>query len=95
VLVQSRSLGNPGTRFHAHQRIELEGKCAFRLARKLSHQHFGDDEAKNPVAQELELFVIGLAGARMRQRALQQTGIAKCVAERDVQIITGVVIRQV
>ena len=63
--------------------------------RELLHKQFGDQQAKHPIAQELELLVVVLAGARMRQRALQQRGVAKRVAECLAQFVGGIIIRQV
>jgi hypothetical protein len=63
--------------------------------RKLLHEHLGDDQPQHPVAQELELLVVVLAHARMRQRAPQKRRIAKLMAERLAQLVGGFVIRQV
>ena len=91
-LVNSAGDRHTGAGFHPDKRVEFQGQRPFALAGKARHQHLGDEETQNPVAQEFKAFVVLLARTRMGEGALQEAGIAELVSEVGKNIRAGSVL---
>src|SRR3546814_17296620 len=74
--------GDFGAGLARHQRIEAAGELAFRFARKAVIDPFGDQQAEDAVAQELQPFLVHRMGAALGQRDRKSVVLGKSVSVR-------------
>src|SRR5690625_987773 len=79
---------NLGQHLAPDKRVEAGGKLALRRIGEFFQQRFRDAEAEHPVAQEFQPLIVGPRRVRrgwMRQRLLQQLGIAEFMAKEPAK----------
>src|SRR5205085_9261231 len=77
-----------------HQRVQALGELALGLVRIGLYQPMGGDQAEHPVAEELQSLIMLASEARMGQRPLEQSGVARAMAEHPLHPVQRLAVHQ-
>ena len=88
-FVQRQLVGNPGAALGADELVQANRQLSLIGVEKGLEQKFGDAQPKHPIAQEFQPLIVarpGIAGAGMRQRAIEALLLGELVTDRGLEL---------